>query len=421
MIEIMRDNTIAHVQDSDRVRIDLTAGWDSRAVLGLLRSVVDESRIMARTDGEPGDQDVAVARLVAARSGIDHHTEEVRSPCLDDFDRHADLLSFHMNGDTNAMRAIAPLPSAKDCLLPRLQGAGGALVRGYLYPPSPHLGGLFTPRMVVSWLRLWFSRLNTIPWICDELQRGVVERLEGAVYRNVQRTSNGHDLLDLMFLEERYAHWGAMGSRFTWQEMWTPFRSPALVRRYWKMPPAAGLHCRVHRTLIRRHVPEAGNIPINGTVLLPVHESLPVGLQPLARTLTGWGFSIVKRARWVRRRRPQRMLRSEAIAGPLGERFRDVLGSPSSIAAELLGSRNVHAMLDAHIARRTWHLQTLGQLMAMEHWRSQVRTAARLASRHHDLVCRTAPPSGGHPERVPGEIVVADEKWGGAISPRAGG
>ncbi len=325
-----------------------------------------------------------------ARAGVRHVRSEVRAQGVERFDEHAALLAFHMNGDTSAMRAIQPLELEAPGGLPRLQGGGGPLLRGYHYPPAPLSRLPLPPRAVVAWLRSWSGRLSSLPWETRELMRGVVERLEGSVYTNLGLTNDACDLIDLFHMHERFAFWGALGSRSTWKELATPFRSPAVMELAWQLPSPRGRYARVHETLIRRHVSESLYIPMNGRVLLPLIDPTPETLRPLVELATARWFEIGRQTRWAERQKAQWILRSEAVAGPLGDRFEDMLGARDSIATTLMGSAGVRRLLDEHMGRKCHHMQTLCNMVTMEYWREQILEAKRTASPCADISCPVA-------------------------------
>lgn len=138
MIAMAQANARIFAGNRQEMKSDLSAGLDSRVVLSLLLSVVDEpSRIIATSVGEENCVDVRVARQVSKMYGTRFSSYVEAPPSPEGFLARCDTLAFAMNGGTPGKRAIKyPTefisdPQANAC------GNGGEIFRGYYYSHNP--------------------------------------------------------------------------------------------------------------------------------------------------------------------------------------------------------------------------------------------------------------------------------------------
>ncbi|WP_437599604.1 hypothetical protein WMF28_42980 [Sorangium sp. So ce590] len=385
IVDTMRENTRFAAAGCDTVQADLTAGIDSRAAFALLASVVPAERIVARTTGAADSLDVRVARRIAALSGVRHAHRELDMPIHDDFSRHADLIAFHMNGDSSAKRAIDSYPSWDDERPLNFEGGGGEIFRGYYYArPGQYrrVASASAGDVAAFFVRKW-RRLTALGYRSPDIPAAVRERTLAVVEAMFRRSPDLHDVLDQFYLFERYGRWGALTSRFLWWRTFTPYASPSVVRLAFSLPSPISTHAALHDAIVRRFLPSARSILVNSNSLLPLQGA---GLtRRLARDLlyvTGeiWRAAAAWRGRSVKERRSADATRADAIAGPLHAYARDVLLSRDSIAVDLLGHGPVARLLDEHRARRQ-HLESLCNLLGIEHFRRLVVSTAAAASR----------------------------------------
>lgn len=384
IVAVMQENTRFAATNCATVRADLTAGIDSRAAFALLASVLPAERIVATTSGAVDSLDVRVARRIAALAGVRHEPREIDVPIHDDFSRHADLIAFHMNGDSSAKRAIDRFPRWDDARPLNIEGGGGEIFRGYYYarPGQYRRVARSSAGDIASFFVRKWRRLSTLSWRSPDLAASVRERAQAAVEAMFQRSPDLHDVLDQFYLFERYGRWGAITSRFTWWRTWTPYSSPSVVRLAFGLPSPIGTHAALHDAIVRRFMPPARNMLVNDNSLLPLQG--PGLSRKLARDLLYvagelWRVMAAQRSRAARARRSVDSMRADAIAGPLHDHARDVLLSRDSIAVDLLGHESVARLLDEHRIRRQ-HLEVLGNLLGIEHWRRLVSSAATAAS-----------------------------------------
>ncbi|WP_437484544.1 hypothetical protein WME75_45085 [Sorangium sp. So ce1014] len=385
IVDNMRENARFAAASCDTVQADLTAGIDSRAAFALLASVVPAERIVARTTGAADSLDVRVARRIAALSGVRHAHRELDMPIHDDFSRHADLIAFHMNGDSSAKRAIDSYPSWDDERPLNFEGGGGEIFRGYYYArPGQYrrVARASAGDVAAFFVRKW-RRLTALSYRSPDPPAAVRERTLAVIEAMFGRSPDLHDVLDQFYLFERYGRWGALTSRFLWWRTFTPYASPSVVRLAFSLPSPISTHAALHDAIVRRFLPSARSILVNDNSLLPLQGAGVT--RRLARDLlyvTGeiWRAAAAWRGRSVKERRSADAMRADAIAGPLHAYARDVLLSRDSIAVDLLGHGPVARLLDEHRARRQ-HLETLCNLLGIEHFRRLAVSTAAAASR----------------------------------------
>lgn len=386
MIAEARARTRAFAAPHEAVHVDLTAGLDSRAALGLLLAEVGPARIIASCRGNPGSLDVEVARRLARAYGVRFHVVAPAPRGADEFLRQCDLLAFALNGDTNGVRAASPLVEAESSSAPHVAGAGGEIFRGYYYP-NP----LFTRRPALSLAdaaRLLGKKVHPggLPWRTAQHADAVAARFRGRVDELAAQAADGYDLLDLFYLRERFAVWGALQPRLTWvARFWSPFASSRLVKQAFTMPAPIGDQVRLQEACVRRFMPDAYWVRINRKALLPLERA--GGAWRLLRGLDRlrYGTAYVLGQAWARRGlgrlTTQDQVRADLFAGPLASPLCETLTRQGSFALELLGEASVERLVREHTERTVNHALLLGILVIMERWRDLVEGVTHDATR----------------------------------------
>jgi hypothetical protein len=377
----MLTNTKKRANAHATIRCSLTAGMDSRAVFALLIRCFEPSKIQTFTVGGPDNVDVVVGKQIASMLGSPHTRVEQESPGVAGFEDNLRLWAFHMNGDVNAKRALAPLVFDPDQDWVA-NGVGGEVFRGYFYKFFGPLGRV--PDRLDEIERIMiarsFRRLGSTPFADDGLRDGVRVRVRAILERYADWSPNGYDIVDRFYLLNRYARWGAITARCVWSPSWTPYSDPNAIVEAYRLPAPIATHCPIHTRLIRNHLPaEVFEIPVNGGLSLRTEG---IGrINYLRRQLAGVRAKLVDRARQRRQAssRSIETLRAELLAGPLYAPMHDALTSPSSVAEQLLGRARTEALLDEHRSRSN-HLEVLGSMLSMDAWRDLYGLAHRRGS-----------------------------------------
>ncbi len=376
---------VANQPQPEEIACDLSAGLDSRVTWSLLLSVVDDpSLILAKISGETYNREVQTACRLAKMYGTRFSSSVESAPSPDDFLTRCDLLAFFVNGGTPGKRAMkyptgfVQDPKAYAC------GAGGEIFRGYYYP-YPQLPKLRPP--ISSSIEAYKilekrMRLERFPWRDPALAEAVRARLNSTIDELTMFSTNGYDILDLYYLYERFAVWGAAQARQTWKDhRWSPFISPKMVRMAFRMPAPIATETIIHYECLRRFAPKAYWVRVNGELL--VLEGGGKG-KAFLRKLDGkcqGGFrrlpSVVSWGSDTKKNQDMDHLVHDFLAGPLMEVVRDMLMSNDSFAQRIFGKNGTDQLLREHATRTKNHTEELGFLVAMERWRMMVDGVTR--------------------------------------------
>jgi|GEM_PF-969031 len=386
MIEHMKCRTRRMCSGVPKIRIELTAGLDSRAVLGIVLSTVDPEKITAYTAGDLHDLDVRVAQRIAYEYCIPHERWLPAAPSPEVFLENCAALAFFTNGDTNSKRAIGDRITYNYQENLQLGGGGGGLFRGAYYPRFKNWKlQQLTAIDAFNVLQQKLPRITTLPWKDQLLSQQLLEHLSGIVMEYAQLTHDGHDILDMFSLFERFGRW-ALGTRMPNEEhRYFLYESADLITHAYQLPAPIAYHCPLQETIIKRLLGRSYWIPINGFRVIPL-ESIPGGRRALR-----YGRALNKLARrcfsTLRTQPPEPLGRSleriqaELLAGPLGALTHDILMSEGSFGLEMFGKDHLEEMIESHRKGLVNQLQPLGFLITLEQWKSQIREARTMAVR----------------------------------------
>lgn len=383
MLEEMREEARLRIDAADAVHLDLTAGIDTRAVLGLMLSLGMKDRLRAATLGEPGSQDVRVARALAQACGLTwrHEVPELAvSP--DDFLTHCDLRAFFMNGDTSSKRAMGPPPTYPDARRVQVGGRSGPTCRSWQYESEDQWTwptSVSREAGMAPFYARFHDECGRYPWADAAFPLHV-----RAALREIDRpyqpiSGNGHDLLYLTHLYERERGWGGMPGRLPWlRDRWSPIETTRLIRNVFRLPPPIGRTCRVHEILVRRHLGFAYWWRVNGRTPLALLRRR--GPWALLRELDGRAQRRRRARAVLEQKRPGfrgvEELRAQALAGPWAAPFREILQAEGSQTRTLFGRAGIDTLLRQHHAGAANHLDRLGILVTLERWHGLVRAAS---------------------------------------------
>jgi hypothetical protein len=245
----------------DRVRISLSAGRDSRAVLALCRALIAEAPDKVTTfttmRGDVWSRvDAATAAELAARAGIRHEvlgtTPRSAEPCEEDIAR-----AFVRFGEAkwgpflmNAAASERPRYAGWKIHLP---GMGGELARGYYWGGKMPRGPDITPPALLGRVGM-----PAVP----QTVAAATAWLEGLPAGVRSRPT---DVLDLLYLEQRVGCWSAptrylfRGGGTTLNLMLTGAGVDAMLR----LEPEVRLRGTFQQTLVERAWPVMTGLPYN--------------------------------------------------------------------------------------------------------------------------------------------------------------
>jgi hypothetical protein len=370
VIEELRDGVRRHLagDDQQRIRVPLTAGMDSRAVLALLLSVAGAERLTTFTNGI-SSQDVRVARRLSRQLGLQHQANALQPPSPTDFASNARFLSILNNGISNA-QAAARVRLTLAPVAPAPFGGGGELFRGYYYkylwrhraaPEGPK--GLFRALLTSPFARLWKTRFAT-PALDAEPSR----RLRRAIEALTHISHDAYDLADLFFFFESMSRWASTCWRPCLCRPFMPFANGRAVAAAFQLPSPLGDHAILPRLIARYSPRSAYWTPFNGSGLLCLEGS--GGLRQATRELLRVGAKVVRegRQRWLPRERGPKHARLAFLRGDLRDAIQDTLRGSDSLARRLFTPEQLEQLLDSR-GHRPDHFTLAGAVYSLELWK----------------------------------------------------
>ncbi|MCB0060591.1 MAG: hypothetical protein KDE19_00680, partial [Caldilineaceae bacterium] len=399
-VQTQIDKIMAHMhsvsrefcQGAENVEIDLTAGLDSRTILAILRSTgYPTEKIQSSTIGDENSGDAQTAQYIAKQYRFSHRCIPSSQPDRDEFLQHLDLLAYSMNGDTNGQRAVVnPLPQNNLNQAPHLYGGGGEIYRGYLYPSQPNqLCAAWSIPEIACYLTEKFVGRRRQVAVSEELAPLLYERLQHRIAGYQTQSSHVADILDLFYLHERFAHWGALAVRGSWwSHYFTPFGSPTVIRLAFQLPAPIGVKQRLHHSFIKRHLGKAYYWPlINHETFLPLSQLSTTQqrlIQPLQQTYFWVNRKLAQNNPFLHKSsRNLSQIQTDAFATSLRDTVRDILLTHNGITSQMLGRKSGEQIVQNHVGARKSTGQVVGSLLTLERWYAQIKKTAELASSYH--------------------------------------
>ena len=353
------------VAGKSSVRASLTAGLDSRGVLALLVGAGARG-LELFTNGSASSLDVRVAARLAKLVGAKHTSSLPGEPSAGAFEAHNRLRAFALDGSADARRAMASLPRWNPGRTIVAGGVGGEIFRGFFYPYFATGQVPASVEQLMATLLKWrFRRLATLPFADPAVRDRLRDRLGSRLTELARFGEGGHDTLDLFYLYDRYALWGAASERGTWSQRFTPYEAKGAIALAYQLPPPVGSRCTVMPRAIRRFLPaRAYFAPVNGTSLLALEG--PGRLRTVLRqALSAQGKLVAELERKFKGRETHQDVRSRWI---VNEYSRELLSSPQSLANDLFGAAGVERMISEQ-TRASKHSVTLAYLLTAEEFR----------------------------------------------------
>jgi hypothetical protein len=314
--------------------------------------------------------------------GVPHGRREPESTSDDDFGASARLYAFLSNGDCSAQRCLGKLPETVNRDM--VGGCGGEVFTGFYYPLFLPLGSV--PDDPATIAKVFMTRLRKGRWSAlgawdSSLQRGVRARLEQEIENYRDLGARRENLADLLYLWERYGHWGSIGHRLPWTDGWTPFLAAGAVRSLFRFPRSAGKYCDVHRRVIRRHLPFAAYImPVNGSAFLPLRGSGEFGFM---LRQAQQAFGMLKSAAAKKLHTPANEagidnVRASMFSEQNFDCIHSLLTDSRSLSSEVFGSKAIQNLLRV-LRIRHGQIEPIGFLIMAENFRILAEEAAVVA------------------------------------------
>jgi hypothetical protein len=225
---------------SGPITVELSAGWDSRAALAATLACKSASDIRVFSEGPEESLDVCIAKDLCKTLGVSFTRRETKMRPPADILRDWTASAWRNNGNIE----IDVLASRHRTEGSVVCGDGGEIHRGNYYPYVP------------------FGRLVKLQQYSPEqtLARkfGASERLSETVNRLSADGVSSAEVLDRFYVAERYGIWNQKLAREASTRI-SPFEARASMVELGK-----GEQCNAHISLIRKHMPFAMQVPING-------------------------------------------------------------------------------------------------------------------------------------------------------------
>lgn len=247
------------------IRVELTAGMDSRAALAFTAAVAEASDIETFCDGRPDDPDAMIASAISAKCGYRFERVETAPPTIDALQLHWARSSIATNGFNDLSGFISRTePHLGDRPL-IVCGELGEIFRSQISPYRP-FQQLLGPKPfdIEAELtdRYYTSLLDTLD---HETETEVRYRISVLLAHIRHRSRNEQEVLDRFYAFQRFGQKNQKLGRDPWHaNRVSPFYSRRSIRAIFPQP---SLPNRIRETIvdpIATHLPGAVNFAFNG-------------------------------------------------------------------------------------------------------------------------------------------------------------
>jgi hypothetical protein len=372
------------------LRVPLTAGMDSRAVLALLLSLVDRDQLLTYARGT-SSQDTLVAGQLASQLGLRHETLSSERPSPETFLANARFLATITNGISNAHAAARPLLRGESSP-PVPLGNGGEAFRGYYYKylwrRRAERGGAYG--LATAFLAAPFQRLRETHFATPALDAEPARALRRAVLALTPLATDAHDLADLFFFFESLGRWGSTCWRPCLGPTFAPFANHRAFAAALQLPAPIGEHGILAKIIARFAPPAAYWMPINGAGLLCLEGSGT--FRRATREALRISAKLVREAR--QRQHPEergpKQIRLGYLRGSLQGAMQDTLRSARSIARQLFTPEQLETLLDPRIEHPN-HFTIAGAVFSLELWKAALDEVSAPRRESAPRISPTAP------------------------------
>jgi len=378
MIEVMRENARFLTKDEKAISLELTAGMDSRAVLGILLNTSNKNIIRAETGGATNSLDVHVAKKLSRKYGFSHY-DYIPSPDESGFFvDHLRILAFVSNGIANSKRAARKLPELQIEAIPSFIGNGGEVYHGYYYTKSLQYSGenQYSLDQIFEHLKKKILfRCSKYNWKYRELVQYCYDRLLQSIISLQSISKIPSDIFNLFYLYERYCRWGSRPFRNTWtRKRYSLFSSTELLKLAFKLPAPISQNYLLHRSIIKSCIPEVYYWPVNSKYFMPAFD-YPL----LSRACT---FALEKPGKYLHKFLSEKHKTHESLLGDifskqLASLIRDTLYSDGTITSSMFDELELRNIVESHIGQTQDNMQIIGFMMTVESYKQIMESVFR--------------------------------------------
>lgn len=272
MIEHMHTHLASIVDKYDRVTIDLTAGMDTRATLALLLQHCDTARIESYTYAIESAMDLATSAIIAKRCALQYQVIPLEIPSRQELEDDIARLGFFSNGQSTSTRLFRRGTIDREGF-PRFTGHNAGNLKGFYYPDkfTGHASTRLDLRTHLLNKNLRSTRFLSHTEFDKALCALILQRIED--FEGF--STNPFDIYDLFYTLERNGQYGSIdtGASLSYvTNRFSVFESPALIRMAMRMPAPMSQRFAVHRTIIRRYLPQTYGIVVNFSTWMPAMD-----------------------------------------------------------------------------------------------------------------------------------------------------
>lgn len=286
-----------------KVVLDLTGGFDSRAVLGA--ALCARMRPDTVVVGTPGEGDVVSSRLIAAEYGLHHEVLEPGFASAAEWWQWARRALVYTDGEFDVLlyaRVLKIHEGLRGHYSASVNGSNGEIAKGYWWELlAPRVGEkhAFDARRIAAQR---FAHEGDVPGLLQaHFAAGLVDEFSGIIERETAGLEDAPNtaLLDHVYLALRMQRWqGRLASSTA--RLWpcvSPFCFRAPMEAALATPPAERLRCRLSRHLIELQDPRLARLPLAGGY--PATPLRPTNFASHWRLAVEWGG---RAARYASRR-----------------------------------------------------------------------------------------------------------------------
>ncbi len=382
MIEKMRSDAKRLASDNEEVRIELTAGMDSRCVTAILLSVIESDRICAMTGGVPEDFEVRTAKMLAEQYRFHHTNFTPNAQDAEAFIPHSRLLAFFTNGTGNSKRSARPVPRINLDSPLTFIGNGGEIYHGFYYPSPLRKRPVekYTTDDISSYMRRKLPLIQKLRWRDPNMVNVLQQRLDNAIEYCCRISSKPADIFNLLYMYERYCRWGSRPPRSVWAiNRPSLFHSPALAKLAWRLPSPMPQNCILHRTAIKKFMPRSYHKLINRSKYMPLFDHPKISKAFAEGMIRLDKMAKAAQARFGSgERKSHEMLVGDIFSSDLADTLRDMILSKNSLTREIIDKDSLESILNNHISGKANNIHIIGFMATLEQWKNLIKEAKSL-------------------------------------------
>lgn len=372
---------------SEKILVELSAGFDSRIVLAILLSCTNSSNLSTFSCGPINSLDVRVAREISNRLNISffskQETHHTTTTAISDV-KHTALAT---NGNSTALYIVTNDPITS-CNKPPLSfcGDGGEIFRfrDSYYPKSFFGIKESLNRKKALDMLLSKNRNSYINWSDPSVLQKLNIKLTKILDDLLEKTDDYTTALDLFFLWQRFAIWnGKLARDSNYFNRISPFFSRKAIQLVYSLPRPVGQYTQFHADVIRSNMNECYSILINEKVYLPSkYGHFPV-LSDFIELKNKAMIKYRKKLYSCQRKdsenvnpRDFQASRSYWFNNLLGHKFSDFLLSKSSACSALFENDYLDAIVSQQLSGNPIYSELLGNLFTVEYFIRLCKAAA---------------------------------------------